>query len=173
VSATDQAHPDPTNIFMSTTTDLLQSLQDSALAHAISKTNHLVGAALQVAHILGFVLLLAALLLIGFRLLGWVFRQQPIEQLTPGVNTLLWGGLVAATLSGVLMFISSPLLYASKPVFLAKLALYGLALLVLVAVLRPTVSRFTPQTPAPRGVVWASLFLWFGVAAAGRAIGFL
>jgi hypothetical protein len=154
------------------TSDLLQSIQDSGLAHAISKTNHLVGAALQVVHILGFVLLLAALLLISFRLLGWVFRQQAVEQVTPGVYRLLWGGLIAATLSGVLMFISSPVLYASKPVFLTKLALYGLALLALLLVFKPTVARFTPNAPAPHGVVWASLLLWFGVAAAGRAIGF-
>lgn len=155
------------------TSDFLQSIQDSALAHAISKTNHLVGAALQVVHILGFVLLLAALLLISFRLLGWVFRRQPMEQISPGVNRLLWGGLIAATLSGVLMFIASPVLYASKPVFLTKLALYGLALLVLVAVFKPTVARFTLNSRSPHGVVWASLLLWFGVAAAGRAIGFL
>ncbi len=56
----------------------LEALQDSSVAHAISKSNHLVGAGLQAAHIFGIVLLLAPLLLVSLRLLGWVLADTPL-----------------------------------------------------------------------------------------------
>lgn len=55
------------------THDILTWIQDSALAHAISKTDHLVGAGLQVVHVMGLVALLASLVLIsGSRAAGAV-----------------------------------------------------------------------------------------------------
>ncbi len=60
-----------------TTLDVLTWLQDSALAHAISKTDHLVGAGLQIIHVMGLVALLASLVLISLHLLGLAFKHQP------------------------------------------------------------------------------------------------
>ncbi|MEJ1962337.1 MAG: hypothetical protein WDO56_12650 [Gammaproteobacteria bacterium] len=37
-----------------TTLDVLKALQNSAVAHAVSKSNHMVGAGLQIVHVLGF-----------------------------------------------------------------------------------------------------------------------
>ncbi len=50
--------------------DLLAWIQASTLGHAISKSNHLLIAAFQVVHVIGFVLLLSSLVLICLRLLG-------------------------------------------------------------------------------------------------------
>ena len=159
---------------MSATRDFLFWLQDTPVAHAISKTDHLVGAALQVAHILGFVLLLSSLLLLTLRLNGRVFAGHPLPTVYRGVNHLLWWGLALAVASGLLMFTASPVLYADKPVFLLKVSLFTVALLLQVALLRGPLRRpdAEPRTWVRR-TLGLSLLLWFIVAAVGRAIGFV
>ncbi len=52
------------------TAQVLTAIQNSAVAHAVSKTNHMVGAGLQIVHVLGFILLLSSIVLISLRLLG-------------------------------------------------------------------------------------------------------
>ena len=59
--------------------DILTAIQNSPIAHAISKTDHMVGAGLQIIHVMGLVLFLASLVLISLRLLRWVLADQPID----------------------------------------------------------------------------------------------
>lgn len=153
--------------------DLLTLIQNSALAHAISKTNHLVGAGLQVVHILGFVMLLSALVLICLRLFGLVFSDRPLADITQGPGRLLWWGFGTAALSGLLMFVASPVLYASKDVFLLKLILLAAAVLVQISLFRHALAQDKPTVTLVRTAAFPALLLWFGVAATGRAIGFL
>ncbi len=61
-----------------TTIEVLQAIQDSPVAHAVSKSNHLVGAGLQIVHVLGFILLLSALVMLSLRLVGLALKQQPL-----------------------------------------------------------------------------------------------
>ena len=159
---------------MSTTQDFLFWLQDTPVAHAISKTDHLVGAALQVVHILGFVLLLASVLLLTLRLNGRVFASHALPAVTRGVNHLLWWGLVLAVLSGLLMFTASPVLYAAKPVFLLKVGLFIAALLLQAWLSAGPLRRHDAASRAwTRHTLGLSLLLWLVVAAVGRAIGFV
>lgn len=159
---------------MAITQDFLFWLQDTPVAHAISKTDHLVGAALQVAHILGFVLLLSSVLLLTLRLNGRVFAGHPLPTVYRGVNHLLWWGLLLAVLSGLLMFTASPVLYAGKPVFLLKVGLFVVALLVQVWLLHGPLRLHDAVSRAwVRRTLGLSLLLWLVVAAAGRAIGFV
>jgi hypothetical protein len=152
--------------------DLLFQLQDSAPAQLISKSDHLVGAALQVVHILSFVALLAALLVLGLRLSGALFARQPLLLVTREVGPLLWWALSAAVVSGLLMFIASPVMYADKPAFIAKLLTFLLALLTQWLLFGPLLRRPEQAARGARPVVALSLLLWFGVAVAGRAVGF-
>ncbi|WP_051378634.1 hypothetical protein [Derxia gummosa] len=159
-----------------TTLETLDWLQNTPVAHAISKSNHLVGAALQVAHVLGFLLLLAALLLGVLRVLGLAFGRAPAAPLLKPLRPLLWLGLAAAAASGALMFVSAPALYFYKPVFLYKLGLLLLAAAVQGLLFQPLAARVEAGRPAgalARGVALLSLGLWLAVAAAGRAIGFV
>src|SRR4029077_4526949 len=103
-----------------TTTDVLNLIQASALSHAISKSNHLLIAGFQVFHVIGFVLLLAALVLISLRLLGLILQQQTVPQVARQALGLLWSGLALAVISGALMFIGSPRHYFYNPAFDVK-----------------------------------------------------
>jgi uncharacterized membrane protein len=154
-------------------TTILDALQGSAVAHSISKTNHLVGAALQILHILGFVLLLAALLLASLRLLGWTLRDQPVTRVTRDAMRLVWTGLALAVPSGVLMFVATPKLYFYNAAFGIKMVLFVIAVLVQVFLFRRVAAQDAPSPARARASVAASLAAWFGIGVAGRMIGFL
>lgn len=159
---------------MTATSEFLFWLQDTPVAHAISKTDHLVGAALQVAHILGFMMLLASLLLLTLRLHSRVLGTHPLTTVYLGVKRLMWWGLALAGLSGLLMFTASPVLYADKPAFLLKVSLFIVALLVQVWLFNGPLRRqgAEPRTWV-RHALSLSLLLWLAVASVGRAIGFV
>jgi hypothetical protein len=153
------------------THDILTWIQDSALAHAISKTDHLVGAGLQVVHVMGLVALLASLVLISLHLLGLAFKHHPTVEIARESTRLVWWGLALTALSGTLMFIATPTLYFYNPAFRLKMLLFVLAVVVQLALFRRAASQGTPSF-AKVGVA-VSLAAWFSVAMAGRMIGFI
>ncbi|MBI4986074.1 MAG: hypothetical protein HZC24_12240 [Rhodocyclales bacterium] len=55
---------------MSATLEVLNTLQNSFIGQSVAKSNHLVGATFQVFHVLGFIVLLASVVLVNLRLLG-------------------------------------------------------------------------------------------------------
>jgi hypothetical protein len=156
-----------------TTFDVLSWLQDSALAHAISKTDHLVGAGLQIIHVMGLVALLASLVLISLHLLGLAFKQQPITDIAKEATKLVWLGLGLTALSGTLMFIATPKLYFYNPSFQLKMGLFLVAVIVQLALFRKAAKQTTPNPAFARASVSISLAAWFSVAMAGRMIGFI
>lgn len=156
-----------------TTFEILSWLQDSALAHAISKTDHLVGAGLQIIHVMGLVALLASLVLISLHLAGLAFKHQPTADIAKEATRLVWLGLVLTTLSGTLMFIATPKLYFYNPAFRLKMVLFLVAVIVQLALFRTTARQTTPSPVLARVSVGISLAAWFSVAMAGRMIGFI
>ena len=155
------------------TSDILSRIEHSAVAQAISKSDHLVGAGLQIFHILGFVLLLAAVVFINLRLLNLAFRREQIPQLSREPTRLIWWGLALAVASGVLMFASSPSLYFYKPIFQIKIALVLLAVVLQVLLFRKVAANPAPRPALARVSVVLSLLCWFSVGLAGRVIGFV
>lgn len=147
-------------------------VQHTGFAQLISKSDHLVEAGLQVVHVGGFILLLAALVVAALRRLGHLLPEHTAARLARDVQPLFWWGLGLALGSGVLMFVASPLLYAHKWAFQLKLALLLLAVLVQCLVTRRLIRSDARATPAVRLGVTLSLCLWFGIALAGRLIGF-
>jgi hypothetical protein len=156
-----------------TTLDVLTAIQNSAVAHAVSKSNHMVGAGLQIVHVLGFILLLASLVLISLRLLGLAFADQPISKVGRDATRLIWLGLALAVISGTLMFVSSPKMYYYNPAFELKMLLLVVAVLVQVLLLRRVTVNDSPTPALARTSVALSLVFWFGVGLAGRIIGFI
>lgn len=154
------------------TADILTLIQDSAVAHAISKSNHLVGASLQVVHVVGIIALLAALVLIALRLTGLTLRDQPVFEVVRDADRLLHIGLVLTIASGVLMFIATPKLYFYKPVFGLKMILFLAAVGIQFTLLRRLTLRDSANTAGARAAVAFSVLAWFSVAFAGRMIGF-
>ena len=156
-----------------TTLNALNAIQSSTLSHLISKSNHLLIAGFQVFHVMGFVLLLASLVLISLRLLGLILTHQTVPQVATQSLRLVWSGLALAVCSGTLMFIGSPKHYFYNPAFDVKMALLLLAVLVQ-ALLFGRVARSEHPNPwLARASVALSLASWFAVSMAGRAIGFV
>ena len=156
-----------------TTLAVLKAIQDSAVAHAVSKSNHMVGAGLQIVHVLGFILLLSSLVLISLRLLGLAFVEQPISKVGRDATRLIWVGLALAVVSGTLMFVSSPRMYYYNPAFELKMLLLIVAVLIQVLFLRRVAANDSPAPALARTSVALSLVFWFGVGLAGRIIGFI
>jgi hypothetical protein len=158
---------------MSPVDEILTQLQTSALGHAISKSHHLVGAGLQIVHVIAFVLLLASLVLVSLRLTGLAFRQQAVQQVARDATRMIWLGLAFTILSGSLMFIASPKLYFHNPAFGLKMLFLLAAVLVQLTLFRRVARNSAPHPFLTRASVSIALLLWFGVAFAGRIIGFI
>jgi len=153
--------------------DVLDWIQSTPASHWISKSNHLLIAGFQVIHVMGFILLLASLVLISLRLLGLIFTQQTVPQVAKDATRLLWVGFAMAVGSGILMFIGSPKHYFYNPAFDVKMLLLLLAVIVQ-ALFFGRVAATEMQKPwLARTAVALSLVLWFAVSMAGRAIGFV
>ena len=154
------------------TADVLTFIQGSAVAHAISKSDHLVAAGLQVVHVVGFILLLAALVLMSLRLLNLVLKRQAVADVVADASRLFWVGLTFAVVSGTLMFVSSPKLYFYKGAFDLKMLLFVIAVLVQFTAFRRVATAAAPHPAFVRATVAFSLLAWFGIGMAGRMIGF-
>lgn len=154
-------------------TELLSWLQATVLAQAVSKSNFLVGAGLQILHIFGLLLLFGAVSLVSLRLLGLVLVQQPIVLVSRAATRYVWIGIAMASVSGALMFITTPIRYASNRPFLAKMALLVVALLVQRLLFQRVAARDSPDAGVARVTVFATVALWTGVTWAGRFVGFV
>jgi len=156
-----------------TVIELLTALENSALAHAISKTDHLVAAGLQIIHVLGLIFFLASLVLISLRAIGWALADHSIADVARDTSRLLWIGLGLTVLSGTLMFIATPRLYYFNWAFGAKMALLAVAVLVQATLFRRVANAEAPTPAFARASIGLSVACWFGVAMAGRMIGFV
>ena len=152
---------------------LLNALEASALAHAISKTDHMVAAGLQIVHVLGLIFFLASLVLLSLRAVGWVLADQPVAQFARDTSRLLWIGLALTAMSGTLMFIATPKLYYFNWAFGLKMALLLLAVIVQVAMFHRIANKESPTLRFARSSVALTLVCWFSGAMAGRMIGFV
>ena len=152
--------------------DFLYWLQGTPVAHSISKSHHLVGAALQVVHIAGFVSLLAAVVLLSLRGFGLVFPGLPAQRLKREMARFLWLGLALTIASGALMFITAPLLYFNNRAFDVKMGLLVVAIVVQLLLFHYARTSGSGRRAAAFAAT-TSLVLWFSVGIAGRAIGFL
>lgn len=152
---------------------LFAEIQSSPIAQAVAKSNHLVGAALQIVHIAGLLLLLASVVLVGLRAYGLGLARQTPADIARGTARLFWTGLVLAAGSGALIFASSAVRYADNGAFDLKIGLLVLAVAAQVALLHRL--RTGPAEPpvATRLVAGVAVLLWFGVAGSGRAIGYI
>jgi hypothetical protein len=153
--------------------DALIAIQNSGFARAITKSDHLVIAGLQLIHVFGFLLLLSSLVLMSLRLLGLVLQRQSIPLVTYGLTRLFWSGLSLAAISGALMFITGTRHYFYNRAFDAKMLLLLVAVVIQLVLFRRVAMGESPSRVLATATVALSLVFWFGVAIAGRAIGFV
>jgi hypothetical protein len=152
-------------------------LETSALAVAMRQWLWLYPV-VEIAHIVGFVVLVGAAVMFDLRLLG-LSRRLPVDALARHLLPWSWAGLVLVLPSGVLMFAAHATEWGGSPAFRLKLLLLAAAGINAVVFERLTL-RTVPAwnqgvtAPAPaRLAAVASLLLWAGVISCGRLLAYL
>jgi hypothetical protein len=128
----------------------------------------------EVAHLLGLTVLLGTVLLLALRLFGFVLQKKSVASIARELKPLSIGALVVTLSTGTLLFTSEATKCWGNIAFRYKMLFLFLALLFqftgLQKVARAEDQRFSPLTRIVTAFV--AIFLWFGVAVAGRAIAF-
>jgi hypothetical protein len=124
-------------------------------------------------HLFALTVLLGTVVVLNLRLLGAGLRTQPMALVARSLAPLTFWSLLAMLATGSLLFCSEALKCYDSPPFLVKMVLLFLAIVFHWTVFRPTVnSSAEPARPRRIATAMVSVILWFGVATAGRAIGF-
>jgi len=155
-----------------TTLEYFKALQSSQFGRYIGSLDHLIHAGIQLMHITGMLLLLTTIVLLSLRAFGLVLRQVPITEIAHATRHLVWVGLTLLIISGFLMLAPSATNYYANDFFWDKLILLGLALVVHIGIFNKATSSNSSSGFVTQLSAVASLVLWFGVAFAGRFIGF-
>ena len=148
------------------------ALQESALGHAMRSSPTLYPA-VEILHIIGFVVLVGSILALDLRLLG-LGRAIPIAPMAQLLLPLSRCGFVLAISMGFLLFSADASHVVRNPAFQSKLLLIAAALVnIVIAHAGPWRRVALWGTEAPGGAkvtALLSLLLWLGVVCAGRLI---
>jgi len=151
------------------------ALQESALGHAMRGSPALYPA-VEILHIIGFVVLVGSILALDLRLLGLgtAIPIQPMAQLLLPMSRF---GFLLAICMGFLLFSADASHVVKNPAFQSKAVLIAAALVnVVIAHLGPWRRMAHWGTEAPGGAkvtALLSLLLWVGVVCAGRLIAYM
>jgi hypothetical protein len=133
-------------------------------------------AIVEIGHLLAMAVFGGAVLLVDLRCLGLGFRNQPVGQVARELLPLTGGGVMVMLVSGVLLVANGPVRYYYNPAFRIKMALFVVAIFVHFFFQIALTRRSAQREKEP---VWLkltaafSLFLWFSIGVAGRAIGYV
>ena len=130
--------------------------------------------ALETIHLFGLVFLLGTILILSFRLLGLLMPHQPTPDLARALGRYTALGLAIMLPSGVLMFIATAVRCYGNTSFWIKMCFLATALVFHFTYFKKALRSPDSQNSRLRGrfAGIGALFLWFGVGAAGRSIGF-
>lgn len=128
----------------------------------------------EVFHLFGLTLLLGTLTITDLRMLGIGMRRQTVAEVATQLAPWTIGAALVTIVSGILLFLSEAMKCYSNAAFPWKMWLLLGGLLVYfplqLRITRPE-SRVSPAVLKIVAVL--SLFCWYGVAIAGRAIAFV
>lgn len=135
--------------------------------------------AVETAHLLGMVALLATIGAFDLRLAGFILRGERVSSLARCLLPWAWAGFAVQVITGALLFSSEATHMVVNPAFRVKMILLLLAgahALMFQLTAHRTMPAWDDKIPPPALVRIAgliSLLLWTGVVAAGRWIGFI
>jgi hypothetical protein len=127
---------------------------------------------LETFHLFGLTLLLGTVLLLSLRLLGVMLVRQPVSELATDLQPYTTWGLVLILTSGLFMFIGVAIKCYGATSFWIKMALLAVGLIFHFTYFRKAVRRDDLSPRAAKLAAWSAIIVWFGVASAGRSIGF-
>lgn len=151
------------------------ALQESALGHAM-RSSPVLYPAVEILHIIGFVVLVGSIIALDLRLLG-LGRAIPIQPMAQLLLPMSRIGFVLAISMGFLLFSADASHVVRNPAFQSKLLLIVAALVnVVIAHLGPwqQIAQWGPEAPGSvRFTAMLSVLLWLGVVCAGRLIAYM
>jgi hypothetical protein len=156
---------------------LLHQLNESAFSTNLRESNWTFSW-IETAHVLSIALMGGTIAIVDLRLLGVLFRQQPVSRLVEQITPVTWTGFAVMVVTGTLLFAAQPERNAANPAFQIKLVLLALAGLNLTAfhriVFRDVAVWDDRPTPpvAVRLSGAASLLLWAAIVVLGRLIAY-
>jgi hypothetical protein len=124
-------------------------------------------------HLLGLVVIAAAVLVVDMRLFGVGLRDQPVKRLARDVHPWLVSSLIVMLVTGVLLFLSESIKCYYSMAFWVKMWSLALAIVFTFTLRRKVV--YSDQVVAPfwnKLTAVTSVGLWAGVGWGGRWIGF-
>lgn len=125
----------------------------------------------QSVHILSIACIVASIVMIDLRTLGWAVRSQNLGEMRKRLTPWFWSALVALFMSGIVFVIARPRRYFANPIFGYKFLFLLIALAFSVTLLQ-MLRRSDVQRPALKVVAGVSLLSWLGVILAGRWIAY-
>jgi len=152
-------------------TSFLKPLHDSAISEAI-RFSPWIFPTLETLHFIGLCLLVGAMMVVDFRLLG-ILRAGSVKSVLR-LTHLAIVGFAINLLSGIGFFVSSPENYAQNPLFAAKMILVllaGLNVLWFELAERQALVALPASAALPgrtRVVAGFSIALWLGIIVLGR-----
>jgi hypothetical protein len=150
------------------------ALQESALGHAMRSSPALYPA-VEILHIIGFVVLVGSILSLDLRVLG-LARAIPIQPMAQLLLPLSRFGFLLAISMGFLLFSADAAHVVRNPAFQSKLLLITAALVnIVIAHAGPwrRVALWGTEAPVVAKVTaLVSLLLWLGAVCAGRLIAY-
>ena len=152
---------------------VFERLEATAVGNAIRDSSWLFPV-IESVHLLALAVIGGAVLLVDLRLLGLGLCDQPIRRLARDAQPWLIGSLLMMIATGVPLFLSESVKCYYNTAFWVKITMLPIAILFTFSIRRRVEmadeARFRPYVNVLVGLT--SLTLWFGVAAAGRWIGF-
>lgn len=156
---------------------LLNAIGDSAIGTSIAESATAFPW-IEVAHVLGIVLVFGSILLVDLRLIGLAGRDYPPLAFSRTILPVTWVAFLVAVITGGLMFASNPHGYFDNLFFRVKmllLVLAGLNMFVFHLITMRGGRVNDGPGPMPGGARIAGLLsvtLWLAIIACGRWIGF-
>lgn len=153
-------------------------LQATSLGQAV-KTSDFLFPTIETVHVLAIAMVVGSVAVLDLRLLGLVWRERSITDLSAEILPWTWICYGIAAVAGFLLFTSNATTYIETGVFQMKFLAMGLAGLNMVAYrfrTCRTIARWDKAMPPPAAVRLAggvSLALWIMVVFCGRWIGFV
>lgn len=128
----------------------------------------------EVLHLFGLTLLLGTVTVVDMRILGFGMRRQSVSDLASALTPWSVGAAILTIVSGILLFLSEAMKCYGNAAFPYKMwLLLGGIILYFLTQRRITSPTSTMSSGWMKLIAVLSLFLWYGVAIAGRAIAFV
>jgi hypothetical protein len=157
---------------------ILQWINDQPLAENI-RGSYWMFPAIETIHVIAIVIVLGSITRLDMRLMGLVWQNRPVTEVSDEMLPWTWTSFVVATVFGLLLWSSKPMEYFQIAFFDVKMLLIllaGLNMLLFQFVTFRTVAQWDRNPlPPPRARLAGALSMafWLSVVICGRLIGFV